>query len=204
MATLADIRKAFAWSATAQRYRRRNGQFVLQAELTEALRQYADAAGRSLRTLTAKMLGGGMTLAEWQAQMADRVKSIHLAMTVAASGGFGRLTAADYGRLGARLRYHYGRLQDFALKIEAGAMSDAQAVARSVLFGVAGNLTYQNARLDAARTGFKEARRVLHPTAEHCTGCLTESARGWVSIATAKPLGNDPCKMRCRCSLSFR
>jgi hypothetical protein len=128
--TLAEIRARFRWDAAAQRWRGASGRFVKESSLKRALTRFADNAGAEIRGLAEQLNEGRISLAEWQAGTAARVKDLHLAMSAAARGGFHNLTQADYGRIGARLRRQYGYLQRFALDIEAGRLSPAQIVAR--------------------------------------------------------------------------
>lgn len=203
MATLQEIRTAYRWDATAQRWRTRRGAFVAEKTIVAGLRRFAANAGRSLSRLTARMYAGDVTLADWQQQAAELVKGVHLSQQAAAVGGFDRMTQADYGRAGSRLKFHYARLQDFADKIERGDITEAQAVARSAYYGRAGNITFQNTRLEQARTRFREGRRVLG-VGEHCRGCLAEAAKGWIPVGSVKPLGLEICRMSCLCRHVFR
>jgi hypothetical protein len=133
-------------------------------------------------------------------------------MELAAKGG--RLTARDYGRIGARLRTQYRYLQGFALDVEAGRLSAGQIVARAGLYAAGFNGAYERARRDewqdrAAAGVAVDARNVL-AAAEHCqngggkTGCQDEAARGWVPLHLMSTPGGRRCRSNCLCRLEFR
>lgn len=59
------------------------------------------------------------------------------------------------------------------------------------------------ARQLAYADGFREERNILG-IAEHCGGCVGETARGWVPIGTLIPVGERDCLSNCLCTMEFR
>jgi hypothetical protein len=209
--TLNQIRALYSWNDKAQRWMVR-GRFVSESSLKLALVQYAAAAGEEIKSLAGEMARGEVRIEEWQLATADRIKNGTLAMELAAKGG--RLTARDYGRIGARLRTQYRYLQGFALDVEAGRLSAGQIIARSSLYSAGFNGAYERARRDywndLAASGVRvEARSVL-AAAEHCEagagrpGCAEEAARGWVPLETMSTPGGRRCGANCKCRLEMR
>ena len=66
--------------------------------------------------------------------MRQQIKETHLAQYMVAAGGRNRMTAADYGRVGAALRTQYRFLNAFAGDILRGNLSDAQIKARANMY----------------------------------------------------------------------
>lgn len=200
------VRTAFVWERTTQRYRlARTGRFVKRTAVKRALLKVVDGAKGELRELAARMAEGEVTIGEWQVRTARVVKSLHLAAHAAARGGFGQLTAADYGRVGAVLRFQYSRLAAFAVDAEQGRMTGPQIIARAGLYGASGNGTFEGGRRWGAEVAGKtQERRILHP-AEHCAPCVEEALKGWQPIGTLLAIGEGtPCRSNCRCTFQFK
>jgi hypothetical protein len=201
--TVARVRSLFVWDKSSLRYRDASGRFVKASEIQDALQRVVKASKRLIVRLSEQMASGSISVGQWQQGMEAAVKDLHLAATATAKGGFGAMTARDYGLTGARLRNHYERLDSFAQDIEANRMTPGQIKARGQLYASAGNGVYQNARREAAHGVMTEERRVLG-NAEHCDVCVEESAKGWSPLGTLKRLGDSPCRANCKCQWRFR
>lgn len=201
MATPAE----FTWDARTGQYRRANGRFVTRAEIRAAIDQALQAETRRARSLTAQLRDGTITLEQWRLDMRQLIKTVHLFDAAAAKGGWAQLTQADYGRVGQIVRSEYHYLEQRALAIASGKTPlDGRLQMYAQMYAQAGRQTYhaveRTVMLDA---GFTQERNVLHP-AEHCQGCLRETARGWVPIGALVPITQRDCLRNDQCSLEYR
>lgn len=133
------------------------------------------------------------------------MKSVHLYSTAVARGGWDQVSQGDYARLGPRLKTQYKYLDNFAGQVSRGEVAlDGRFLQRADLYGQAGRGTYWqvNSRVHN-EAGYTEERNVLNE-AEHCDGCLAESARGWVSIGELVPIGERDCHANDRCEIEYR
>lgn len=196
---------AFRWSAKTGQYVRANGQFVPRTEVRRAIDKALDAEKARALDLSNALRSGSISLEKWRAEMRDIIKNVHLYSASAASGGWAQLSQADYGRIGQIIRGEYGFLEKFAQGIARGTVPlDGNFLQRALQYAEAGRDSYhQTERASARRAGKREERNILHP-ADHCGGCLGESARGWVKIGQLIPIGRRICRRKCRCSLRFR
>jgi hypothetical protein len=162
------------------------------------------AARADIRSLGRQMKAGELSLDQWQTAMMGSIKSLHLATYAAGRGGFAALTAADFGRVGAELRFQYGRLDRFARQIDAEVVSPETVEARSDLYASAGNVSFERSRREGAEVaGMTEERRVLG-TGEHCRDCLAAAAEGWREIGSLPEIGDSACMVNCLCTFEYR
>jgi hypothetical protein len=114
------------------------------------------------------------------------------------------MTPADYGRIGQIVRGEYGYLEKFAERIANGQQPlNGNLENYAQMYAEAGRGTYhQVERTVMADAGFTREFNILHP-AEHCVGCLGETARGKVPIGALLPVGGRTCRRRCRCTLGY-
>lgn len=164
-----------------------------------------DVQAATMRDLSQGLVNGTLSLADWQLQMMQTVKSGHLIGVALANGGWNNLDQSDYGWAGQRIRTEYGYLRDFAGQIASGKQPlNGVVLARAELYGHAARQTHRAAQRRAAqRRGLEQERNQLG-AADHCSGCLDASSRGWVAIGTLVPCGSRNCLVRCHCSLAYR
>jgi hypothetical protein len=201
--TLQRVRSRFTYDAASMRYRDPSGRFVPADRVRRALLDVVRGSKRTINALARELAGGKISVGDWQAAMETAVKDLNLAATMAAKGGPGTMTPRDFGLAGARIRFHYERIDVFARLVEDGRLSAGQITARAQLYANAGAGVYENARREAARGVMTEERRVLG-NAEHCPVCVEEAAKGWQAIGTLKRLGDSPCRANCKCRFRFR
>jgi hypothetical protein len=202
--TVQQVRTLFVWDKRTLRYRNSvTGRLVKIRDIRRVLVEVADAAQRRIVTLARQLGAGELGVPQWQAATEAAVKELHLAATAAGKGGFASMTQRDYGLAGARLRFHYERLDVFARMVEDGRLSSGAIVARAQLYAAAGLGVYENSRREAARGVMTQERRILG-AAEHCGVCVEEDAKGWVEIGTLRRIGDSPCKANCKCRFAFR
>lgn len=199
---------SFSYDEKSGRYRRRStGQYVPQSAVREAIDVAIEREQRELTRISRRLRAGTISLDQWQVQMAETSKSLHLWSGTAARGGWGQMTSSDYGKIGARVRAQYGYLDNFAQQIERGEVNVKLGgfLTRVEMYADAGRNTYHSILLSVMMddVGMTEERNVLG-IADHCDGCLEAEAEGWVPIDTLPLPGERDCLTRCKCDIIYR
>jgi hypothetical protein len=195
----------YSYDFSAGRYRTADGRFVRDAAIRSAFDTVITAQAATMRELTQLLLDGRLPLAAWQASMMQSIKSVHLIGTATAVGGWNQLDQSDFGWVGQRIRSQYSFLRGFAADIAAGRQKlDETLLARSELYAEAGRQTHRAAVGRAAKERDMMLERNQLGAADHCPGCLRETARGWVGIGTLVPCGSRNCLARCHCVIQYK
>lgn len=194
-----------SWSVRTGRFRDAAGRFVSFAEVERAMTAAVEAAALDAAASTAALRSGAISLAEWQTTMQAAVKATHLVNAGIAHGGLQRLDADALARVQATIREEFGFLDRLAREIASGKQAlDGRLAARSRMYLTAGRMTFATERGEAARAlGFDQERNRLS-AADHCAGCVAETARGWVPIGALRRIGTRTCLRNCRCYVEYR
>jgi hypothetical protein len=200
------ILTGFTWNADAKRYRDESGKFVSKSTIQDGLENVMDTSALNMNALTQKLIDGNISLASWQSSMMSEIKSAHVAASALANGGWGQMTAVEWGATGQMIREQYDYLRNFSAQIADGTQAlDGRALVRSDLYGDSANGTYEKmkTRLFLA-DGYEEEKAELEPGADHCDGCLDRAAQGWQPIGTLSDIGDEDCQARDRCTKIYR
>lgn len=196
----------YTWNADAKRYRDDSGKFVSRAAVQEGLENIMDQSALNMNALTQQLIDGKISLASWQSGMLQEIKSVNVAASALANGGWAQMTPSDWGYTGSLIKEQYNYLRNFAEQVASGEQAlDGRALVRSDLYGDAANGTYSDmrGRLFIA-DGYEEEIAVLEPGADHCDGCLERAAEGWQPIGTLSDIGDEDCQARDRCVKRYR
>lgn len=191
------------------RYRSAAGRFVSEDLARAAVDDLTTKAAQRMDSLTARLMGGQMRLADWQDAMRAEIQAVHGTLATVAQGGRAQMSPAAWGRLSGRLRFQYDRLAVFALDLAQGRVTEAQAVSRARSYGRSAYLTYEETRRQMAQRRGVTEEKWTRRASESCSGCQEQAARspatgGWVPAGTLPPLGSQPCRGNCRCVIQTR
>jgi len=180
------------------------GRFISNAEVRAVVDVLADNAAIHNHILTQALRNDQITLAEWQTRMLANIKASHVAAGVAAHGGRGAMTPADWGFIGHEIRGQYGYLRDFANGIAAGTIPlDGRLPVRAAMYGSHSRVMFETVRArDDASRGYDEERNYLHAD-ESCPDCTALSGQ-WVPLGTLTPIGMRQCLANCKCTIARR
>lgn len=199
-------RTGFVWERNTARYRDKStGRFVSENTLTQLQSDFTDFARGNLDKLTDRLIGNQVDVATWQRGFAQELKDTYVTNYQIARGGKNAMTQADYGRIGGRLRFEYGHLDNFAKEIADGKLTPEQIKARVNQY-VAGTRTayYDGKTAAGSAAGLTEERRILNP-AEHCEDCIGYASKGWQPIGTLpEPGSQSRCRHNCKCEKEYR
>lgn len=200
LAQLSSYRGPFVWSPARRVYLDASGTPVPSRLVNEALDDVIRQATANMRSLTERLAAGDLSIAQWQAQMAVEIKTVHLVAASVGRGGWRQMSQADYGWVGQRIRGQYAYLKGFAEQIGTGQQPlGAQAEARAELYGNASRATQREMeRRIGAQMGDAWEQNVLG-IADSCNGCLDATDQGWVPIGTLPPIGTRDCQVNCHC-----
>jgi hypothetical protein len=196
----------YLWNERASQYSdRKTGRFVSRQAIRGQLDKVIDASGQVMKAVSQQLRDGDISLAEWQVQMMQQIKTTHLASAAMQRGGWQQMTQADFGRVGRTVRNEYAFLRDFAEQIASGEQKlDGTLARRAAQYGQQGRPTYyQFWDTTAATRGFDEERSVLNP-AEHCQDCIDEAAKSWQPLGQMIPIGQRQCRSNDRCDKEYR
>lgn len=196
----------YAWNDKAGRYvDQKSGQFVSHAAVRSDLDRVLDGITAKMDLVSRGLNNGVINLDQWQAQMMDLTKRVHLVSAAAQRGGWAQMTQADFGRVGQIVRREYGFLRNFAEQIASGKQPlDGNIARRARMYGQqARNTFYSFQKVEMERRGFDEERSVLNP-ADHCEQCKSEERKGFQPIGSMVPIGQRICRSNCKCSVEYR
>ena len=194
----------FRFDEASGRYRASSGRFLPFSTVRSYLDRALDGHARAISGLTEQLRNRDITLGQWERLMRDEIKHIHVYSATLAKGGRMQLSQADYGRIGRQLREQYGFLREFADQVASGQQAvDGRLLSRARLYAQSGRVTFHLVeRAEMEMRGFDLEENIL-AAAEHCAGCLTETARGRVPIGSLVPIGSRDCKSNDRCRVRY-
>jgi hypothetical protein len=203
-----DILRGYSFSRPAARYRdHATGRFVARTRITTLLEQQVDSATRRMGDIVQGLANGEIAPGTAQLLLRDEVRRLSLSNTALGKGGFDRLTAQDYGRVGRQLRDTYQRTASLVRDVQSGRVSLSQALNRVEGYALDARRHFFAAERETLRASGRryEERRTLHAR-ESCRSCIGYAAMGWVPAFTL-PLpgeGNTECRSYCRCTIERR
>lgn len=197
-------RPKFRFDPRSGRYRASSGRFLPSSTIRQWIDRTLDTHSRAVATLTEQFRSRTITLGQWEKGMRVELKHIHTYSALSALGGRSQLTQSDFGRIGQRLRQEYQFLQRLGDDIESGRqLPDGRLTNRARLFAQSGRSTFHAVeRVEMLARGWDLEENVL-ANAEHCGGCLQETARGRVPIGSLVPIGSRPCLSNDRCRIRY-
>jgi hypothetical protein len=196
----------FAWDVVTQRYRdARSGQFASQRTVTMLLNRQITVAQKETRSLGQQLLDKKIDVTQWRDATRVQLKVIHATQAAKAVGSFDQMTQVEWGRVGGKLKFQFDRLENLANEVATGKQSlDGRFTQRVNMYAEAGRGTFAATEAETKQdSGKTEYRNILHP-AEHCQGCLDETAKGWVRIGGLVPIGQRQCRVNDKCSYEYR
>lgn len=111
-----------------------------------------EAFNKDVADLARRLKSGDLTISQWQSEMRQAIKDLHVTSLVIARGDASYVTQAEWGRLGRYVRDQYAYLNNYATylrgKAELVAMgqgkfpSEAYIAARAALYGGNANASF--------------------------------------------------------------
>jgi len=195
----------FTYNTKSKRYHNTTtGKFVGRVEVRNELDKIIEVASNNIKLFTREMQTGNSSIAEWQINMVEELKPLHMVMVSAANGGWNNTTDKEWQRLSTRLESEFNYLQEFAKEIYTGEAKPGTYVSRAMMYAEGARVTYENEKREIEiASGSTEERNILGGS-DHCDDCITATNQGWVTIGTLIPIGNRQCVSRCKCVMIYR
>lgn len=158
---------------------------------------------------------GSMSLSEFETRFLDEIKHSHVRAYIYGRGGRGRMTPADWGRVGATIkeqkRYFRGPRPGGGktlLELMSNPNPSAKQVARraQMYINAAREAFEKGQRAAMVFAGFTEVVWLLG-VAEHCDDCKDQNDLGWRpvdSLPFVPGEGRTACLTNCKCYLAYR
>lgn len=140
----------WGFDVKAKRYRDlSSGKFLGKKSVVAIRDAVVAAATADARALAERAVRGEITTDEFRAGMRVALRNAHVAEYALGRGGVNAMTPSDFGKVGRALRDQYAYLNRFALEIEAGMLSEAQAAARASTYTGAGVTSFEQGQASA-------------------------------------------------------
>src|SRR5260221_4578692 len=126
----------YVYDPRSRRYRNiSNGQFVTAKTVRAAVDAVISAETVKVRDIAQRLIDGSINLAEWQIQTTSLLKTLYVAVGIAACGGFANTSNSDLGYLGSLIKKQYEFLRNFSNDIKQGRQPlDGTLLARVSLY----------------------------------------------------------------------
>lgn len=203
---MADILPGYSYSQSASRYRSdETGRFVARSDVMDLLETQTSGLERRLGALTQAMQEGNLAPGYFADQVRTELRRAHLQERALGAGGWDRLTQADYGSTGRRLRDDYARIVNLAQGIQDGTVSLPQALNRIQGYAGSARLEFYEAQRQRVQVDAGEALLMIRDlgASEHCNSCVDYYQQGW-AFSLPSPGELSECGTHCRCDLRLR
>jgi hypothetical protein len=155
-------------------------------------------------SVTDALIAGSFRLAGWFRSMRDALVPGYFAGALAVLDDPDP-PPADVSAIVAEANRQVGYLGRFRDQVATAVqLLDGTARARAEMYAEAVWSSAMKVQLaEKSRDGMREGMRHLG-AADHCAGCLSEAAKGWMPLDQVTQIGDTICRTRCHCWLSYR
>lgn len=197
---------SFVYNPRTRRYRdAQSGRFISSQTVRKAVDNIIAQESQKLKGLASQLVQGNITFAEWQLQSMAQLKTLHVAMSLAANGGIDNTSPSDLGYIGNLVKEQYKFFRGMVADIRQGKqLLNGSLVARVGLYAQAARGSFEKvAKRAAINSGYQEERRVLGAS-DHCKTCVEEARKSWQKIGSLRAIGDSECKSNCRCAFQYK
>lgn len=196
----------YRWEPSAGvsgRYRDERGRFVASSTVRRELDRYLDTDDPA-KALAEVLRGRSLSLADAEIAFRRMIKNVHINAAVMARGGYANMTPRDWGLVGQRIRYNYGKARDMFKQIADGKQRlDGTLTRRFELYGEAGRNTFYRAKQANLRPDVTHVRSIRHAR-DSCAECRALDGKVFaIGDPSYKLPGQRICLTRCRCSEEY-
>jgi hypothetical protein len=196
------------YSKKLKRFLTGTGKPVSRTAVREEINRLTRHVAAEAATLSKQLRAGQITLTQFEAQTGSLLKSGHIIAASIGKGGRANMGAADWGRVGAKIKWQYKYLAGFARRIARGTISEAMTSYRATLYASSIYASFSATFLDSMQqfvAGGKnpERCRLVTNSEEGCDECAADEAEGWVSVDDMGPIGSRICGDYCKCDIEF-
>ncbi len=171
---------------------------------------------KEAREIAHRYTGGEITLVEFETQMQGLLKSAHIVAATVGRGGRSLMDAADWGRVGAKIKWQYQYLAKFVRKIASGRVSDPLTASRAQAYASSIYISYARTFMESQTETIEPPPDNGHPVTdenilvrlithsdEGCDECAADEAEGWMRPEDMGEIGTRICGDFCKCELEF-
>jgi hypothetical protein len=192
--------------ATRQQQYYQGTRALTQVDLQRRVSAESMRNAARMQRRTQQLIDGGLSLDQWQRDMARDIVRSQFRMAQAGAGTAGNLTPAHLESLRSRIRGELAGLNALADDLANGRISEKMATYRAGRRGSAAGAAFWEAQHVSHSDGRWEAMRRLQPGADHCSRCPEYSTNGeWRPAESVVAKGVDcPCGGNCLCMVIYR
>lgn len=143
---LADLKEAGKWTydPVSRRYRdTTTGRYMTPTTRIELRDEVANRQILRMQKITQRLNAGEITPARWERELAREIRIAHTTQFAFGRGGRSQITAADREEIARLVQHQLTYLREFREQIRSGAVSAAQALARTQQYGNAAIAAYE-------------------------------------------------------------
>lgn len=196
-----------------RRYRDANGKPVSRNELRGLIDKLTTHVEKEAAKLAKSYTAKRISLAEFHTGMRELLKSAHIVASTVGRGGRAMMTQADWGRVGAKVKWQFSYLEKFTRKLGAGRLSEALSASRARAYASSIYISFANSfqesqveKLEPSGDQTKDENilvRLITNSEEGCPECAADEALGWMKPEDMGELGSRICGDFCKCTLEF-
>jgi hypothetical protein len=196
-----------------KRFRDKDGRLVSRREVRPLIQKLTDTVAKDAAKIATRYSNGKINLTQFEIEMRELLKSGHIVAASVGRGGRERMTASDWGKVGAKIKWQNGYLAKFARKIGQGKIAKIATASRARSYASSLYISYSTA-LQTAHSEFigsgrdaESEREMLcyleQNSEEGCVECTADAAAGPMPVSEMGELGSRICGDFCKCEIIF-
>jgi hypothetical protein len=195
-------------------YRDNNGNLITRRELKALIDNLTATVQKDAAKIASAFDAGELSASAFADAMSELLTSAHIVAASVGKGGRELMTAADWGKVGAKIKWQNGYLEKFAKKLATGTLSKANTLNRarsyvnSVYISYAKTFLESQAEVlqpetDKVITDENMLCRLVQNSEEGCEECSADADEGWMPVSEMGELGSRICGDYCKCEIEF-
>ena len=203
----------FGWrSKIAQFWNRTVGKLVPRLQI----QRWANASINAVPVgeWAKRLMDGTLDVGTWQEWMRGEIKREYIRQGLIGAGGVENMDAKKWGSLGGQIADQYRYLDDFAVEIANGDLSEGQIRRRSEMYINSAREAFEREKEKAAQQAEQNEVKWNRTAEESCEDCIAFENKGWMPMEPwpymidkrkARPGSGDTiCLTSCKCWLNYR
>lgn len=190
---------------------RNNGEYVSRRETREKIDKLTEFIKREAGRIAKRYDAGTINAAQFNAEMRELLKAGHIIASSVGRGGLERMTLADWGKVGNKIKWQYSFLDKMTRKLANGAIANTSSRAKSYASAI--YVSYADSYLQTNREFIESGGdnnpngeilcRLVTNSKEGCVECAADESLGWIPVSEMDEIGTRQCGDFCLCDIEF-